>query len=79
MGKCQAPCEYIFSVHNGVMEKPLTKHNAEQRSAALKRCREVAKMKRDGLSFDEIGEALGISRQRAYQLYARITGLRNIA
>lgn len=32
---------------------------------------EVVQMHRDGMSFSDIGQVFGVSRQRAYQLYKR--------
>lgn len=38
-----------------------------------KRCAEVVRLRDSGLSFSEIGEMFGVTRQRAQQIYARET------
>ena len=60
------------------MEKPLHPYNEQARKQALKRAKQVAKMKNGGMSFVDIGAHFGFTRQRAKQLYDIATGLRNV-
>jgi len=47
-------------------------HNEKLRVASLSRARKAAKLKGSGLTWEEVGKAMGISRQRAQQLAAKV-------
>lgn len=47
------------------------KHNRSLRQIALLRAKTIADMKATGRTWDEIGQALGVSRQRAQQIGSR--------
>jgi transposase len=47
------------------------KYNERLKADALTRIRAVADLRRRGMTYREIGEVYGISRQRAEQLYSR--------
>jgi DNA-directed RNA polymerase sigma subunit (sigma70/sigma32) len=60
------------------MTRPLSKHNQQERDKAIARAKHIAKLRNDGETFVEIGMLFGISAQRAQQLYAKVTALRNV-
>lgn len=62
------------------MKKRLSEYNSTQKAIGMARAKEVVRLKHaERMSFEEIGLVMKISRQRAYQLYRRATGLRNLA
>ena len=60
------------------MDRPLSKHNQKERDKALARAKQIARMKNSGKTFVEIAEHYGFSAERARQLYAVATALKNV-
>ena len=52
----------------------LSKHNAALKRASFPRARIAARMRARGATWTAIGKALGVTRQRARQLAAKING-----
>ena len=59
------------------MEK-LNPYNQKARDKALARAKQVARMKNAGKTFAQIGDHFGFTPQRAQQLYAVATALKNV-
>jgi len=53
------------------MSTALELHNRRQIEAALPRFRLILAWRKEGLTFQDIGDGLGVSRERAQQLYRK--------
>lgn len=63
---------------NAAMKTVLNDYNRRAREKAMVRAKQIAKMKNSGKTFVQIGEHFKVSPQRAQQLYAVATALKNI-
>lgn len=55
------------------MAKKLSKHNERLHRESLPQARRAASLRRNGITWEEVGEIMGITRQRAQQLAAKVT------
>ena len=70
--------QLFFLWSNAGMKTPLNDYNRKARDKALVRAKQIAKMKNAGKTFVQIGLLMKISPQRAQQLYAVATALKNV-